>query len=104
MKRGEIWTAGFPAPDKLRPVVLVSRDEAYETRELVTVANVTTRDRGLDTQVPVGPREGLSQPSVINCDLLHTIRKSLLRRRIAELNEAKVAELDEALSFALSLD
>jgi len=35
--------AELPAPAGRRPVVLLSRDEAYAVRELVTIAPLTTR-------------------------------------------------------------
>ena len=37
MRRGEVWWAALPKPAGRRPVVLLSRDEAYAVRELVTV-------------------------------------------------------------------
>src|SRR5207247_499941 len=51
MRRGEVWWAQLPPPVGRRPVVLVSRDEAYAIRELVTGVPVTTQVRGT-------PREG----------------------------------------------
>jgi mRNA interferase MazF len=38
MRRGEVWWAELPALAGKRPVVLLSRNEAYAVRELVTVA------------------------------------------------------------------
>ena len=40
MKRGEVWWAELPPPTGRRPVVLLSRDEAYEVRALVIIAPV----------------------------------------------------------------
>ena len=37
MRRGEVWWADLPVPVGRRPVVLLSRNEAYAVRELVTV-------------------------------------------------------------------
>jgi len=42
MRRGEVWWAEQPEPIGRRPVVLLSRDEAYKVRNAVTVAQVTT--------------------------------------------------------------
>lgn len=58
MKRGDVWWAGLPAPAGRRPVVLVSRNEAYAVRELVIVVPVTTRARSIPTEVPLGREEG----------------------------------------------
>jgi mRNA interferase MazF len=53
VKRGEVWWANLPAPAGRRPVVLISRNEAYRVRALVTIAPVTTRIRGIPVEVGV---------------------------------------------------
>ncbi|HKB16684.1 MAG TPA: type II toxin-antitoxin system PemK/MazF family toxin, partial [Planctomycetota bacterium] len=59
MRRGEVWWATLRGRAGRRPVVLVTRDEAYPLRELVTVVPVTTRVRGIATEVALGPEDGL---------------------------------------------
>ncbi|RPJ34838.1 MAG: type II toxin-antitoxin system PemK/MazF family toxin [Planctomycetaceae bacterium] len=54
MRRGEVWWADLPPPTGRRPVVLLSRDDAYAVRALVTVAPVTTRIRSIPAEVPLG--------------------------------------------------
>lgn len=99
-EHGEIWEAEL---DKRRPVVVVSRDDLRGRRESATVAAITTTVRDLPTEVLVDHREGLPRASTINCDDLSTIRKARFARRIGRLSAAKVAELDDALRFALQL-
>jgi mRNA interferase MazF len=101
LKRGEVWWAQV---DKRRPVVLLSRNEAYSVRALVIVAPVTTTVRGYAVEVKLGRREGLPRECVVNCDWLVTIAKTDLIERAGALSGAKVARLDEALRFALGLD
>jgi mRNA interferase MazF len=101
MKRGEVWWAHV---DKRRPVVLVSRDEAYEVRALVIVAPVSTTVRGFSVEVSVGKKEGLPRAGVVNCDWLVTLPKLDLLDRAGVLSAAKIAKLDSALRFALGLD
>lgn len=104
LKRAEIWWARLPPPDKTRPVVLVSREDAYAVRTLLTVAKVTTRRRGLRSEVALGPAEGLARECVANSDDLLTIRKRQLIERIGAIPEGRVAELDAAIAFSLGLD
>jgi mRNA interferase MazF len=104
MRRGEIWWAELPAPAGRRPVVLLSRDEAYAVRELVTVAPVTTRVRRLPVEVALGKAEGLPRAGVANLDIITTIPKQCLTERIALLPASKLQELDQALCFALGLE
>lgn len=103
MRRGDVWWAELPAPAGKRPVVLLSRNEAYAVRALVTVAPVTTRARHIPTEVPLGPEEGLSKRCVANLDVVTTVPKGALTQRVAALPPAKVAAVDRALKFALGL-
>lgn len=100
MRRGEVWWAKL---DKRRPVVLVSRDEAYEVRALVIVAPVSTTVRGFAVEVKVGRTEGLPRGGVVNCDWLVTVPKDDLVERAGSLTAGKMHQLDEALRFALGL-
>jgi mRNA interferase MazF len=84
--------------------VLVSRDRAYAVRDFVMVAPVTSRGRGIPSEVPLGPDDGLSRPSVANLDSLVTVPRASLRRRLAMLSPAKIVAVDAALRFALGLD
>jgi mRNA interferase MazF len=84
-------------------VVVLSRDAAIPVRQLVTVAPVTTKVRGLPVEIPLGADEGLPRSCVANCDVISTIGKNLLRHRVGVLDREKIAALDEAVRFALGL-
>ena len=101
MRRGEVWWVELPSPAGRRPVLLLSRNEAYAVRGLVTVAPVTTRIRRIPSEVPLGPEDGLSQECVINLDTITTIAKASLRERLTTLSPAKLKEVEAALHFAL---
>lgn len=103
MKRGDVWWADLPAPSGRRPVVLLTRDEAYAVRRLVTVAPVTTRIRGIAAEVPLGPEDGLPRASVVNLDTIETISRSRLQRQITALSAERVRAVDAAIHFVLGL-
>ena len=103
MKRGEIWWAELPLPIGRRPVVLLSRDEAYPIRNAITVAEVTTTIRDIPVEVPLGPEDGLPERCVANLDTIITIRKELLRERISLLSAEKISQVNQAIKFALCL-
>jgi len=103
MKRGEVWWAEQPEPIGRRPVVLLSRDEAYEVRNAVTIAQVSTTVRHIPVEVPLDERDGLSQKCVVNLDTMTTIRKAILRQRICSLRTGKIEQIDKAIKFALAL-
>ena len=107
MRRGEIYRVHKPEgdPKRYRSFVVVSRqtliDSAYAT---VICAPVFTNGSGLSTQVPVGADEGLKHEIWITCDNLRSLAKSDLTDFVGSLSRLKLAELDEALRIALSLD
>lgn len=103
MKRGEVWWANQPKPIGRRAVVLLSRDEAYELRNAVTVAQVTTVVRNLPVEVELDEKEGLPRKCVVNLDTITTIRKDILIERIGILSPGKIAQVDTAIKFALGL-
>jgi mRNA interferase MazF len=104
VRRGDIYWAQFAAPVGKRPVVLVSRDEAYAIKTRVTVVVVTRTGRGIPTEVRVGPSQGLPKVGVANADEIVTIPRTTLRERIATLPRAKLDEIDAALRFSLGLN
>src|SRR4030043_358831 len=103
MRKGEVWWAMLPLPIGRRPVVLLSRDEAYAVRNAVTVAEVTSTIRNIPVEVTLGPEDGLTKKCVVNLDTIVTIRKDLLIERIGMLRGEKVAQINFAIKFALSL-
>ena len=103
MRRGEVWWAELPEPAGRRPVALLSRNEAYMVRNLVTVAALTTRIRGIPTEVRLGAKDGLPRDCVVNLDTVTTIPKGTLAERIAVLSPEKLVAVERALRFALGL-
>ena len=104
MRRGEIWWAELTRAAGRRPVLPLSRDEAYAVRELVTVAPVTTRMRHIPSEVPLGPEDGLPKPCVANLDTITTIAKRSLQERLVTLSSEKLKAVEAALHFALGLE
>jgi mRNA interferase MazF len=104
MRRGEIWWAELEPPTGRRPVVLLSRDEAYDVRSLVVVAPVTTRVRNIPTEVPLGADDGMPQDCVANLDTITTIPKSCLHSRLTILSPRKLEQVEAAIHFALGLE
>lgn len=103
MRHGEVWWADLPPPVGRRPVVLLSRDEAYRVRELVTVAVVTTTIRDIPVEVPLGPEDGLPKPCVVNLDTILTIRKAQVTYLISSLQPEKINQINAAIKFALAI-
>ena len=103
MKRGEIWWAALKPPAGRRPVLLLSRDEAYAIRAHVTVAPVSTQIRNIPTEVALGIDDGLPRPSAVNLDSIQTIPKSALTRRVTALAPSRMEAVEDAVRFALAM-
>ena len=104
MQRGEIWWAEFPPPLGRRPVLLVSRQRAIQIRAFVIVAQVTTTIRDLPVEVPLAPEDGMPKTCAVNCDVLATVPKTVLKERVCLLSRTKLSAVQAALRFALGLD
>lgn len=100
MNRAEVWLAQVGR--KTRPVLVLTRPEVIDVRQLVTVAEITTHARGLAVEVPFDHAEaGLERPSAINCDGLHTITQRSLTRRVGTVDDSTMAEVCRAIGYAL---
>ncbi len=94
----------MPPPVGQRPVVLLSRDEAYIIRDVIIVAAVTTRVRGIPAEGRLGPEDGLPRACVVNLDVLYSIPKASLQKQVAHLSLAKLQAVEVAIHFALGLE
>ena len=100
MRRGEVWLAEVGR--KARPVVVLTRNEVLDVRQLVTVAEVTTNIRGSTVEVAIDADEaGLGQPSVVNADGVHTIAQTRLTRRFGTVGERELHLVCQAVRRAI---
>ena len=90
--------------DKVRPVLVLTRELVRPHLNAVTVAPITTTVRGLSTEVPVDAANGLEQPSVVSCDHVTTIRPSALGPQIGHLLDRQEPDLTDAIHAAFDLD
>lgn len=90
--------------DKARPVLILTRDLARPAMSTVTVAPVTSTIKGLSTEVPVGPANGLDHDCVVSCDNILTISTTNLGRQIGWFTDQQEWELAAALVLAFDLD
>lgn len=90
--------------DRARPVLVLTRELVRPHLTTVTVAPITTRVRGLSTEVRVGAANGLAEPSVISCDNITTIPADALGEQIGLLLDDQERALSEAIGTAFDLD
>lgn len=90
--------------DKIRPVLILTREQVRQVRHLVTVAPITTTIRGLRSEFLVGQRNGLDHDSVVNVDSIATISRDQLIRPLGALLHEQEADLTRALHEAFDLE
>jgi len=98
VRRGEVWLAEL---DKIRPVIVLTRDPLGRLLHSVIVAPVTSTVRGLSTEVPLGPDDGIRHPSAANLDNVQLLSRDRFLRRIGRAQPATMAAVCAALSVAV---
>ena len=98
--RGEIWFVATPGGD--RPVLVLTRDPVAERIGSVVVAALTRTVRGLVSELELSPAaDGVPTACVVNFDNLHTVERTMLRRKVAALSAVRMAEACRVLDDAL---
>jgi mRNA interferase MazF len=104
VRRGEIWRYRFRAPDKQRPVLVLTRDEVIGLLHTVMVAPITSTIRGAPGEVVVGEGEGLKHASAVNLDHVQTVERARLAGYVGSVRRDKMAEVCRALAIAVGCD
>lgn len=100
MKRGEIRWLRFQAPDKRRPVVVLTRDSALDYLNDVMVAPITSTVRDIPTEVVLHTEDGMPRTCAINLDHVQTVARARLGAVITTVPRSRMGELRDALLFA----
>lgn len=90
--------------DKTRPVLVLTREIARSHLSGITVAPITSRIRGISTEIPVGRANGLDHDCVVNLDTIATIDADKLGRLVGFLLPDQERALTRALTLAFDLD
>ena len=98
--RGEVWLADLQG-DKIRPVVVMTRGSVAPHLHSVIAAPVTTRIRGIPTEVTLSESEGVRRESVANFDNLQLVDRRSLVAPIGRLGQEKLAQACWALRYAV---
>ena len=100
-RRGDVWLAQL---DKVRPVIVLTRDPMGRFLHAVVVAPVTSTVRGVSTEVAVGPADGVRLASVANLDNVALMARTRLLRRVGRARPRTMAALCGALAIAVGCE
>lgn len=101
MKQFQVWWADLPEPVGRRPVLLLSRNDAYDYLSKFIAVEITSTVRGIASEIPLGEDEGLPRPCVANCDSFRMVPRSSLTRLAGRLSPARQVEVKRAMGAAL---
>lgn len=85
-------------------MLVLTRELVRPYLSTVTVAPITSRVRGLSTEVAVGQANGLDAASVVSLDHVATIPVAALGRQVGVLLDAQEPALAAAIRAAFDLD
>lgn len=89
--------------DTRRPALILTRQSRLPLLRWVTVAPITSTIRGITSEVPVGPRNGLDHDSVVSCDNIATVPVDSVGETIGLLFDDQEPELARAIGDAFDL-
>ena len=85
-------------------MLVLTRASAIAYLSRVTVAPITSTIRGVPSEVPLGPDDGMKQACAVNLHNVMTVSQSNLGRCVAELTPKRMREVCAALAFSLGCD
>ena len=100
MRRGEIRWYRFAAPDKQRPVLLLTRDSVLPHLHEVLAVPISRTVRGLASEVALGSADGMPQPCALNLDHVSLVSRARVGALITALRPERWPEVELALRFA----
>ncbi len=104
MRRGEIRWYTFRAPDKRRPVLIISRNAVIDALNEVVVIPVTRTIRGLSTEVVLTEDDGMPTVCALNFDHISLAQKSQIGPLLGTLSSTRWNEIRTALLIACGFD
>jgi len=102
--RGDVRLYEFAAPDKMRPVVVLTRAGAVRYLSTVTVAPITSTIRGVPSEVVLDERDGMKEPCAVNLHNAITVSKKRIGRRVTQLGIGRMGQICAAMRFALGCE
>jgi len=100
---GELYLVDLGMVGKVRPAVVISRDDPDAPRALAICAPLTTEHRGSRYEVPLGKLKILDRESWVNVQGVMSLGHEKLIRRLGRLPASQMEQIRTALRFALDL-
>lgn len=100
---GELYLVDLGMVGKVRPAVVVSRQDLDSPRAIAICAPLTTQNRGSAYEVALGKLKFLDKESWINVQGLMSVGHEKLIRKLGRITAGQLDHVKTALRFALDL-
>jgi len=91
MKQGDVYWYTFRAPDKRRPVLILTRNSAIPYLTSITIAQITSTIRGVPSEVALTPADDeMFEECAVNAYNIQTIPKVHIGEIITEFARSHV--------------
>jgi mRNA interferase MazF len=100
---GELYLVDLGMVGKVRPAVVISREDPESPRALAICAPLTTQDRGSAYEVALGKLKFLDKESWINVQGLMSVGHEKLIRKLGRITTPQMEQVKAALRYALDL-
>ena len=104
MKPGEIYLVDLGLKAKVRPAIVVSREDADPPRMLTVFVPVTTENRGSRYEIALGSGRPFRVDSFANVQGLASIEDVNIQRRLGQVSPDTLKAIRAALRWALELE
>lgn len=107
--RGEVWLVNWnPARGSeqagKRPALVIQNNIGNEKASTTIVAAISGSVKIYPMNIKVDPPEGgLERPSIIKTSQILTVSKGRLEKRIGQISEKKMKEVNRAIKLSLDL-
>jgi mRNA interferase MazF len=102
-KPGEVYVVDLGIGGKVRPMMVVSRDDSDPPRALTICVPITTAFRDSSYEVSLPRVSFLRELSYANVQGVMAVEHHLPQRRLGQFNQQTIASVKDALRFALDL-
>ena len=103
IKPGEVYRADLGMAAKVRPILIVSREDANRPRDLVLAVPLTTENRGSNYEVAMPRVRFLREISTANVQGLQAFRPAELDGPIGRFETGAMVAVKDALRWAMEL-
>ena len=103
IRPGEVYRADLGMAGKVRPVLIVSREDANPPRDLVLAVPLTTQNRASPYEITMPRVRFLREISTANVQGLQAFRPAELQGLVGRFEASAMAPVKAALRWAMEL-